>query len=76
MVPKDKAELLAFFLRIPQSDRLNLKEDVTDSKVIDRWTLTLDYSRVLPLLALVDGKIVGSGTLHHRRARALSCFAW
>jgi GNAT superfamily N-acetyltransferase len=28
------------------------------------------YRRALPLLALLDGKIVGDGTLHHRRAGA------
>ena len=70
MVPEDKDDLLAFFRRIPQEDRYYLKEDVTDSKIIERWAQTLDYSRSLPLLALLDGKIVGDGTLHHRRAGA------
>lgn len=70
MVPDDKDALLDFFRRIPQEDRFSLKEDVTDSKIMERWTQTLDYSRVLPLLALLDGKIVGDGTLHHRRAGA------
>ena len=59
MVPEDKDDLLAFFRRVPPEDRFNLKEDVTDPKIIDRWALTLDYSRVLPLLAVLDGKIVG-----------------
>lgn len=70
MVPEDKDALLAFFRRIPQEDRFYLKEDVTDAKIMERWALTLDYSRVLPLLALLDGQIVGDGTLHHRRAGA------
>ncbi len=70
MVPEDKDDVLAFFCRIPQADRFNLKEDVTAPKVIDRWAQTLDYSRVLPLLALLDDKIVGNGILHHRRAGA------
>jgi GNAT superfamily N-acetyltransferase len=43
---------------------------VTDAKILERWAQTLDYSRVLPLLAFLDGKIVGDGTLHHRRAGA------
>jgi L-amino acid N-acyltransferase YncA len=30
----------------------------------------VDYSRALPLLAFMDGKIVGDGTLHQRRAGA------
>jgi hypothetical protein len=70
MVPEDKDELLDFFRRIPPADRFDLKEDVTDAKIIERWALTLDYSRALPLLAMLDGQIVGNATLHHRRAGA------
>jgi L-amino acid N-acyltransferase YncA len=70
MVPEDQDALLDFFRRIPQADRFYLKEDVTDPKIMERWALTLDYSRALPLLAILDGKIVGDGTLHHRRAGA------
>jgi L-amino acid N-acyltransferase YncA len=70
MVPEDKDALLDFFRRIPTEDRFSLKEDVTDAKILERWAQTLDYSRVLPLLAFLDGKIVGDGTLHHRRAGA------
>lgn len=70
MLPEDKDNLLAFFRRIPHEDRFSLKEDVTDPKIIERWAEALDYSRVLPLLAELDGQIVGEGTLHHRRAGA------
>jgi L-amino acid N-acyltransferase YncA len=70
MVPEDKDELLDFFRRISPADRFGLKEDVTDPKIIEWWALTLDYSRALPLLAILDGQIVGNATLHHRRAGA------
>jgi L-amino acid N-acyltransferase YncA len=70
MVPEDKDDLLAFFRRLSDEDRFYLKEDVTDPKILERWAETLDYSRALPLLALLDGNIVGDGTLHHRRAGA------
>ena len=70
MVPGDEDALLDFFRGIPAEDRFYLKEDVTDPKIIARWVQTLDYSRVLPLLAFLDGRIVGDGTLHHRRAGA------
>ena len=70
MLSSDKDALLDFFRRIPQEDRFYLKEDVTDPKVIQRWAENLDYSRALPLLAIMDDKIVGDGTLHHRRAGA------
>jgi L-amino acid N-acyltransferase YncA len=70
MLPEDQVALLDFFRRIPAEDRFYLKEDVTDPRIIARWSQTLDYSRVLPLLAFLDGTIVGDGTLHHRRAGA------
>jgi L-amino acid N-acyltransferase YncA len=70
MVPTDKDALLDFFRRIPQEDRFYLKEDVTSPKVIEQWAANLNYSWALPLLAIMDGKIVGDGTLHHRRAGA------
>jgi len=67
MAATDGGELLEFFRRISVEDRFFLKEDVASPKVIDRWVETLDYSRALPLLAFLDGKIIGSGTLIHRR---------
>jgi L-amino acid N-acyltransferase YncA len=67
MLASDKDDLLEFFRRVSVEDRFFLKEDVTSPKVIDRWAATLDYSRALPLLAFKDGKIIGNGTLHHRR---------
>jgi L-amino acid N-acyltransferase YncA len=70
MVPEDQDALLDFFRQIPAEDRFYLKEDVTNPAIIARWVQTLDYSRVLPLLAFLDGTIVGDGTLHHRRAGA------
>jgi len=70
MAPSDEKGLLDFFRRIPQEDRFYLKEDVTSPEVIHRWAENLDYSRALPLLAIMDGKIVADGTLHHRRAGA------
>jgi L-amino acid N-acyltransferase YncA len=71
MQPEDRDALLDFFRRVTPEDRLYLKDDVTSAEVINRWVETLDYRRVLPLLAVVDDRIVGDGTLHHKRARAL-----
>lgn len=68
MVIRDEEPLLEFFLRIPEEDRYYLKEDVTSPAVIRKWTEFLDYDRVLPLLAVVDGAIVADATLHRRRA--------
>jgi RimJ/RimL family protein N-acetyltransferase len=70
MLPSDEEGLLAFFRRVSPEDRLYLKDDVTAPEVIAHWAERLDYRRVLPLLAIVDGTIIGDGTLHHNPAEA------
>jgi L-amino acid N-acyltransferase YncA len=70
MVPGDKEALLRFFQGIAAEDRFYLKDDVTDPRVVEGWAQTLNYHRALPLLAFLDGKIVGDGTLHPRRTGA------
>jgi len=67
MVPQDKERLVKFFRQIPEEDRIYLREDVSKEEVIEAWCRELDYERVLPLLAELDGEIVGDATLHQRR---------
>lgn len=64
MVKEDKDKLKEFFANVPEDDRWYLKEDVADPKVIESWVRDLNYDRVLPIVAEVDGKIVGDATLH------------
>lgn len=66
----DAHDLLTFFLSIPGEDRFYLKEDVTSPIVVTRWAHTLDYDRVLPLLAVVEGEVIADATLHRRRQGA------
>ncbi len=68
--PTDANRLLQFFNRVPAEDRFYLKEDVTSAEVIENWVQHIDYNRVLPLLALIDGEIVADATLHRSRAGA------
>jgi L-amino acid N-acyltransferase YncA len=67
--PGDAHELLEFFRRVPEEDRLYLKEDVTSPRVIENWVEHIDYNRVLPLVAVVEGEIVADATLHRSRAK-------
>jgi GNAT superfamily N-acetyltransferase len=67
MVKKDQRALYDFFQRIPREDRLFLRDDVSKPATIQSWVDELDYERVLPLLALVDGRVVGDATLHRRK---------
>ena len=65
MVKEDKDNLLHFFKSLATDDRLFLKDDVTKEEVIKAWADNIDYSKVLPILAIADNnKIVGDATLH------------
>jgi RimJ/RimL family protein N-acetyltransferase len=61
---KDKDALLAFFQRMPEADRLFLKDDVTDPAVVNRWAVELNYDKVFPLLAWRGNDVVADATLH------------
>jgi len=66
----DAHELLAFFRNVPEEDRFYLKEDVTSPAVTDYWATHIDLNRVVPLVALIEGRIVADATLHRGRAGA------
>ncbi len=60
----DFNRLHAFFLALPEEDRIFLQHDVRDPEVARRWTDQLDLERVFPLVALDGDRIVADGTLH------------
>ena len=66
MVKEDQGALSEFFQKVPQEDRLFLRDDVADPATIRAWVDGLNYDRVLPVLALSDGKVIGDATLHRR----------
>ena len=61
---KDTDALFAFFVKLPESDRLFLKDNVTDRAVIERWSTELNYEKVFPILAWKGNEVVGDATLH------------
>jgi len=63
---EDEKAFHEFFQAIPESERMFIKHRVTDTAVIHDWCQHIDYGRNLPLLAVVDGKIVGDATLHQQ----------
>lgn len=67
MVMEDRDKLLEFFRRIPEGDLRYLKDDVTDKRVIEQWAQSLNYDRVLPLIALATDRIVADASLHRRK---------
>ena len=66
----DKLQLLRFFKRVPEDERYYLKENVTAPETIQRWTTNIDFERVIPIVALADGEMIGDATLHRSRAAA------
>ena len=62
----DETAFHEFFSAVPERERMFIKHRVTDSKVIKDWCQNIDLGRNLPLLALMDGKIVGDATLHQQ----------
>ncbi len=66
LTAEDREGLVALYASAQPEDVRSLRDDVTDPQVVRGWVDTLDYSRVLPLLALMGERIVGNATLHRR----------
>ena len=64
MVKEDRDKLFEFFKALPEKDRHFLKDDVAKKETIEQWVQSLNYGRVLPIVAEYQGKIVGDATLH------------
>ncbi|MEJ2149080.1 MAG: GNAT family N-acetyltransferase [Chloroflexota bacterium] len=62
----DREALVLLYANAQPSDLRPLRHDVTNAELVNRWVDELDYSHVLPLLALLKDRIVGNATLHHR----------
>ncbi|MGW8251627.1 MAG: N-acetyltransferase family protein, partial [Anaerolineales bacterium] len=67
MTPDDKQRLIELFTPIGDEDLRYLRDNVRDPSVIESWFEDLDYSHVLPLIALVKDRVVGQATLHFRK---------
>ena len=62
----DEKAFHEFFLAVPEPERMFIKHRVNDPQIIHDWCRNIDLGRNLPLLALMDGKIVGDATLHQQ----------
>lgn len=63
MVEDDLDQLLEFYRSIPEADRLFLRTDVTSRKNLELRFGKLDYDTIYPILAQIDGKIIGIAIL-------------
>jgi ribosomal protein S18 acetylase RimI-like enzyme len=62
----DEKNFHEFFVGVPEAERMFIKHRVLDPEVIRDWCQNIDLGRNLPLLAFMDGKIVGVTTLHQQ----------
>ena len=62
----DEKNFHEFFQAVPEGERMFIKHRVTEPQVIRDWCQNIDLGRNLPLLAFMDGKIVGDATLHQQ----------
>lgn len=62
----DEKDFHQLFQGIPEAERMFIKHRVQDVKVIRDWCKNIDYGRNLPLMGLIDKKIVGAATLHQQ----------
>jgi RimJ/RimL family protein N-acetyltransferase len=67
MTSEDQTGVEELYAPLSDDEMLYFRDNVRDPVVIKRWCQDLDYSRVLPLLALVRDRIVGQATLHFGR---------
>ncbi len=63
---EDEKSFHQFFLAVPERERMFIKHRVIEPAVIREWCQAIDLGRNLPLLALLDGKILGDATLHQQ----------
>jgi RimJ/RimL family protein N-acetyltransferase len=62
--PGDRDRLEAMFVQTSTDDMGYMRDNVKDPAVIQRWIDKLDFSRIIPLVAVVNDDIVGDMTLH------------
>jgi len=63
LIQEDKDCLVALFEPIAGDDLRLMHSNVRDSELVANWAEHLDYKKILPLIAVVNGRIVGDATL-------------
>jgi N-acetylglutamate synthase-like GNAT family acetyltransferase len=61
----DKQAIIDLAMRQSERDRAFLRTDVTNPAVVDEWIANIHRGRTVTVLAEVDHRIIGYGSLHH-----------
>ncbi|MFP4559068.1 MAG: N-acetyltransferase family protein [Archaeoglobaceae archaeon] len=60
LVKEDEEKFMEFFQRFDDRDVRYLADDIKDTDMVKKWIDELNYTNVLPLIALHDNKVVAS----------------
>jgi L-amino acid N-acyltransferase YncA len=61
---EDRQALIDLFTPISRDERRTFRTDVSNPEVVGAWVDNLDYDRVLPIVAVINDRLVGDATLH------------
>jgi RimJ/RimL family protein N-acetyltransferase len=61
---EDEKRLFEFYSAVSDNDMHFFRHNVKDPALIHNWSEHPDYSKVLPILALVKDRVVGSISIH------------
>lgn len=65
--PGDKDALIELFRTASDADLEQIRSDVRDEGMVARWAEDVDMDHVMPMVAIVQDRIVGEATLHFRK---------
>lgn len=66
MENEDEAAFRDFHTVIPEQEQLFVRSKIKDGSLFREWITNREEAEHLPLLAFVDGRLVGLGSLHQR----------
>jgi L-amino acid N-acyltransferase YncA len=64
MTKDDKSHLVDFYKSVSEDDLQYFRHNVKDESLIEDWCENINYSEVLPIIALAKDRVVGSASLH------------
>lgn len=64
LLPEDKERLASLFARVSTEDGEYFRSDISSPDAVSAWCDRLDYTQIVPLIALVNERIVGLATLY------------
>jgi acetyltransferase len=64
LTPDDEEALVQLYANADPEDLRDLRDDVSDPALVREWARSVDLTRVLPLVAVINERIVGNATLH------------